>query len=406
MGNEVVRGAGRYAWVDVLKFLGIYAIYVGHFGERAGAAESFVYVFHVPLFFLVSGFFATRGRGLTFTGFLVKKATTVAIPYLLFCVIFLAFYVVLTRSVPGVGDVVVPLFLGIRNQTPAAALWFLPCLLVIMIVWELAYRATRNAYAVLAVAVALWAVAEFVLPSRPVVDPSWVLNADSAMYYMIYYAIGAVAFPFLRDFTRLDRGLPTLIAHGTLLVVSIPVAVYLILGLDPFVDEAGPRDSVLRVVLALLMIHLCVGVAHALSRFSFLARMGRQTLFYCGNEEVVKLLLAQVLALVGISTRDFSPPVVLVYALFLLVASYFTIVPIEAKAFSRLTGHRFWDERRMLGGQRVIASLIVPKPRHYRREHKAEVVETRGPRGGTSTPPTRVEASHVAGPGEGADPGR
>ena len=41
----------RIAWLDVAKAIGIYAIYLGHFGDAAGPAYKFVFQFHVPLFF-------------------------------------------------------------------------------------------------------------------------------------------------------------------------------------------------------------------------------------------------------------------------------------------------------------------------------------------------------------------
>ena len=34
----------RYDWVDVLKFLGIFAIYLGHCGNIAGKLYPFVYI--------------------------------------------------------------------------------------------------------------------------------------------------------------------------------------------------------------------------------------------------------------------------------------------------------------------------------------------------------------------------
>ena len=39
----------RYEWVDVLRFLGIFAIYLGHFENKAGKLYSFVFSYHVSL---------------------------------------------------------------------------------------------------------------------------------------------------------------------------------------------------------------------------------------------------------------------------------------------------------------------------------------------------------------------
>ncbi len=54
----------RYDWVDVLKFLGIFYIFVGHFGWNSGKFYYFVFQFHVPLFFFASGFFFKQEKNL------------------------------------------------------------------------------------------------------------------------------------------------------------------------------------------------------------------------------------------------------------------------------------------------------------------------------------------------------
>ena len=43
----------RINWVDTLKFLGIFAIYLGHYGEVAKKAYPFVFEYHVPLFLVL-----------------------------------------------------------------------------------------------------------------------------------------------------------------------------------------------------------------------------------------------------------------------------------------------------------------------------------------------------------------
>jgi len=52
----------RINYLDVAKFIGIFCIYLGHFGTYAGAAYPFVFTFHVPLFFFLSGCSETMSR--------------------------------------------------------------------------------------------------------------------------------------------------------------------------------------------------------------------------------------------------------------------------------------------------------------------------------------------------------
>ena len=45
----------RIHWIDVARFLGIYFIFIGHFGDSAGYSFKYFYTFHVPMFFFLSG---------------------------------------------------------------------------------------------------------------------------------------------------------------------------------------------------------------------------------------------------------------------------------------------------------------------------------------------------------------
>lgn len=47
----------RFEWIDWMKALGIYLVVLGHFYSFG---EKFIYVFHIPLFFLISGFLSRK----------------------------------------------------------------------------------------------------------------------------------------------------------------------------------------------------------------------------------------------------------------------------------------------------------------------------------------------------------
>lgn len=67
----------RIGYIDIAKGIAMLAIIAGHFG--IASADRLVYTFHVPLFFLVSGYFlSTKGD---FLPFMKKKARQLLLPY-------------------------------------------------------------------------------------------------------------------------------------------------------------------------------------------------------------------------------------------------------------------------------------------------------------------------------------
>lgn len=75
----------RHDWVDALKFLGIFYIYAGHYGQSAGKVYPFVFLFHVALFFFIAGMFHKSSDGIKLTIYAIyDKFKRIIIPYFIF----------------------------------------------------------------------------------------------------------------------------------------------------------------------------------------------------------------------------------------------------------------------------------------------------------------------------------
>lgn len=92
-----MSGSKRVEWIDVAKGVGIVLVSFGHL--RNGDGESVwlptldapidaIYLFHMPLFFLLGGLTFSRRGG--FKAFLARKAKTLLVPYYVFSLYFLA----------------------------------------------------------------------------------------------------------------------------------------------------------------------------------------------------------------------------------------------------------------------------------------------------------------------------
>ncbi len=132
-------GAVRQRWVDHVKCLAILAVVLGHTYVIGNPIHSFVYSFHIPLFFVVSGYFIKAVKP-----DLAKMASRLLVPYLLICLSNLMIHVVTEGASLAVvrkmvlasiwasgGDV--PIF-GISGIGLA---WFLMTLFVARVVFQL-----------------------------------------------------------------------------------------------------------------------------------------------------------------------------------------------------------------------------------------------------------------------------
>ena len=78
--KELIKSQERISWIDCLKFIAIFFIYLGHFCDASGKFYGFVFIFHVPLFFICSGFFAKNYEKLSFKEFIFKTIKRLLIP--------------------------------------------------------------------------------------------------------------------------------------------------------------------------------------------------------------------------------------------------------------------------------------------------------------------------------------
>ncbi len=72
------QDSNRINWIDMAKGYGIIAVFIGHMVQNSPLGL-FVYSFHLPLFFFISGYLFKEGDGLGV--FLKKKCRSILLPY-------------------------------------------------------------------------------------------------------------------------------------------------------------------------------------------------------------------------------------------------------------------------------------------------------------------------------------
>ena len=95
------RGGTRSVGIDTLRIIGIAAVVVGHVWID-DTTRAVIYTWHVPLFFVLTGYFWTPGRPIG--GELRKRWQTLGVPYLAWLVILLAMLAAAAAVKGGVGS--------------------------------------------------------------------------------------------------------------------------------------------------------------------------------------------------------------------------------------------------------------------------------------------------------------
>ena len=122
--NEVivVKNKERTPLYDVAKGICIISVVLGHLG----IATRFVYFYHLPIFFFISGLFLNAEK-YSFKAFLLKKIESLYIPYVIFSLLFAIIFDF--QNMKNV-KYVLRIFLFDSKAPFTGTFWFIPCLLI------------------------------------------------------------------------------------------------------------------------------------------------------------------------------------------------------------------------------------------------------------------------------------
>lgn len=324
----------RIEWIDVFKFIGIFIIYFWHLGEGTGRSYQFILIYHVPLFFFLSGCTESLQKEISFSDYVKKKAKTILLPFFSFAFLSMLLVICYERcGMPLILLMVKQILLGgMRNRIFAYSLWFLTCLFVMNLLFFFLKKGKRHSLIFLTGA-ALYVITARMLPYKPNLFPMLPYNADCALYYMVFYCTGYCVFPKMQEFLR-QEGKEGKTRNIVLAVAGILGGVYavcLFFGKDGLAVLL--RLPVIRIfhpyLSAMVLILWNAVLAFCLQKSGFLQKLGRESLYLCGNEFIVKTVAAIGASCLGIGIPLDGPVFCAVYTAVLLLAAHFILIPLE-----------------------------------------------------------------------------
>ena len=328
----------RIKYIDVAKFIGIFCIFLGHFGSSAGYAYAFVFSFHVPLFFFLSGCTENLGSDIPWYKYVWKNIKNILIPFYLFALISVVIQCVLTNTYTEVLPNLICILKGcIRNQFFASSLWFLTCLFVIKIVFYSLRKLLKYKILLLLVCLAFYIIAQLVIKPAPIIAPHMPYNIDSACYYIVFYGLGYCCFEIVHSILAFDNVLKKIIG-GAVGAISFAFSAALFFGKN-LLDYLG-ANTILNLISYLLTPLIVIAFVLIISRIvenaDVFVEIGKNTLFLCGSEYIIKLLVVICLQIIGLDIYFLNPMAVYIYTFALLLLSQKALVPIEKAMFKKL----------------------------------------------------------------------
>lgn len=325
----------RVKWIDSAKFIGIFAIYLGHI--ESVFFHDFCFAFHVQLFFFLSGCTAAlknmkspnRGGYCAYVSHLIKS---LLLPTFIFGMISIFIRALLSSDFCNVYQNILILFKGpIRNTFPASSLWFFSCLFIVSVVFEQIRR-----LGLIAVTISIpccMALSTFIYRNTNAYSNVGIYNYDAALYYWVFFALGYLVFMI---FEKLHNEIQR--RYVPFISVTIFVNISTIIMLVAFWgNKIGCFILWIRpLMLILIVCSICVFMKKVPLQIT---EIGMNTKYFCLGEDFAEIIIPTIVGLFGLSINMFTPFHSIIYTILVLVFCKKIVVPVEKKIIECIVIH-------------------------------------------------------------------
>ncbi len=188
----------RIPWIDMAKGIGIILVIFAH-APIPSFVQQFIYSFHMPLFFFLSGYLFYNDQNYNFRDFFIKKIKALIVPYFCFSAIMYLYW--LQKSVRhnliGTsyhGTIMTPIWgtiYGIRGEYWGAhngTMWFLACLFLTEILFYLFWAGTKTNKRGIVSLLAICSIIGYLYSSMVSIPLPW--SFDAALTAIVFYGTG------------------------------------------------------------------------------------------------------------------------------------------------------------------------------------------------------------------------
>ncbi len=321
----------RDTTIDTVKCLLIFGIFLFHYGTTAGKWYPFFGAFHVPAFFMVSGFWALNRLDRSVWSFIKNAVQKYLIHWLAWVFAYPVFYMVANGYGRQTGMLLLKKFFCAVRESGIGGMWFVPAFFLVTLCYFLVAkglakipRLTPQMQAVIhcGIAFLVYLIYWLTVPQ----DKRVLFSLDQVPLHWFYYALGRVIYGgwlWLKEKPlALRRGVLTGSA-----VLSLSYMVLMFLGWDASLWQSMEwrfpiLPAAVGVVLALCGLFWIARVI----RCRLLAYIGCSTLGLCLCEIFVKDLMTMGISKFGWTVT--SPIDAVLWSVIALLLGRFIVVPV------------------------------------------------------------------------------
>lgn len=332
----------REIWADNAKFIGITLMLIGHNSLTSNEAFNFIYTFHMPLFFILSGYFAS-GKRESFIPYLKKNIRSLLVPYFMFCLIVLPltyFHLWNNRDMLGcnsLNDFLIMPILGIFFVKTTAIsyfagpTWFFVALFIVKMLFFLCKQFYTSKYSLISVSIVC--VTLFLLIQS--LGIQLLFRLDSALLCFPFYVIG-FAMKHFNDGVIFKK--KSHWSAGILSCVLFVLTYYISINNGHVeISGAGYGSSLLLMYIGAILGSLGVIVAsRIISRNEYILTIGGGTAVILGLHGNIQAMMKQIVAYwLGITTYSLWTAMLMVT---LLLSMHIPIIYFINKRYPFLIG--------------------------------------------------------------------
>ncbi|GLB48667.1 acyltransferase family protein [Neptunitalea lumnitzerae] len=322
-----MSATNRIHHIDVLKGIAIFLVVFGH-TIRQTESLVFIYSFHMPLFFIISGLFFNEKKFQNFGDVIIKKARTLLLPYVTFYVLGYLYWFFVEKNVrPGLDlpfyNPLVAFLYGSdigEFKSVNGILWFLPALFAAESILYLLLQLNKRILIIIGLIFSL--VVAAVLSYIKTLHLPFCLGASFVAVFFMgvgYYGKGLLTLDL-----AIKKRIIYFIISMVLFVVTFKVAQY-----NPGINVkyAGLQNPLLFVVTSFTGSIATMLLAFAVFKMPLLEYFGRNTLYFIGFSEPIKRVVIYLSAKISpLSVEELRSSVP--FSLGMVIVCFILMVPV------------------------------------------------------------------------------